>query len=152
MVMNTLLGMALGTILGLFFLVAKALLRHLSHKVIAAPSDLWLIPAWFGVDLCIISLSSVLVGRLLLPHSYVGIILHILVWCVLLFGSICGYTQFVKRRRRCRKKNPARDRRLAFALTLGLFCGCIPLIWTANQFLSVAFASQDGASSVEQQK
>lgn len=150
--MNNLLSITLGTILALFFLLAKAGLRWVTHGIVSASSDLWLVPAWFGVDLCVVSFCSAVVAKLLLSHSYESGIMYVMIWVVLLTGSLVGYGLFVKRRRRCRKKHPARDLQLAWALTLGLFCGCIAITWTAGQFVSVALGDHHGSNAQEKGK
>lgn len=133
--MDSTLSMIIGTIVGLFFLLAKILLRLFAHRLADSQSDLWLVPAWFGVDLCALSMGAVLAKNPLARFSHEEQTVCWFIGIGLLLASVWSYYRFVKRRKICSKKHPARDWRLAVFLSCGLFCGFLTLAWTISRLV-----------------
>ena len=111
---QSLTGDYFSPVVGLFYICAKLLIRHILHKFADAIYDFWGTMAWFGVD--IILLSSSISIALQVPeklhlnyHASVYFYLTILV-CFL--GTCAFYTFFMKRRRSLEGIRPYCDVRL----------------------------------------
>jgi hypothetical protein len=110
------------SVMGLAYIVAKLIIRDITHRAIGHKYDVLGVFAWFGVDIAVLSIS---VGAATKIHekmkflSYEEIVIWYFSCTVCLFFSILLYAWFTKRRDSLKqRKMPEKDLGLATLLSV----------------------------------
>jgi hypothetical protein len=111
--------------MGLLYMSAKLMIRHILHKFAEHVYDFWGTMAWFGVD--VILLASSLSIAIRVPEKmklgYEASVFFYIIILLCFLGTCACYTFFTKRRNLLNGARPHRDFRLFLYLSVNWFLG-----------------------------